>query len=108
YTIFKGRREQIILAQAGMNWYEAKTVVEFILDDVTNIELSVTPAASTRVETINIDVSDLPKRPNKTTRVEMSVSFTSETRMTVRIKDKGFGELFPASDMVIRNDYIIP
>lgn len=108
YTIFKGRREQIILAQAGMNWYEAKTVVEFILDDVTNIELSVTPAASTRVEKINIDVSDLPKRPNKTTRVEMSVSFTSETRMTVRIKDKGFGELFPASDMVIRNDYIIP
>jgi len=108
YALYGGRREQIVLAQAGANWYESKTVVDFVLDDVQTMELSVSPAASTHVETITIDLDELPKRPNKTTKIELSISFTNEKTMTVRIKDLGFGELFPSSDKVIRMDFLLP
>ena len=86
---------------------EAKASAEFILDDVHTLELMVTPFATQRVETISLSLAELPARPNKTTRIEVIVSFASENRVTVRVVDKGFGDLFPASGIVIRKDFLI-
>ncbi len=108
YAVYGGRREQVILAQAGVNWYEARSSVEFILDDVRQLELNVTPVGGVRMEKITISLDDLPARPNKTTVIELILSFTADNTMTVRIVDKGFGELFPASGKVIKMDYKIP
>ena len=107
YALQDGRNEQLILAAAGSNWYEAKASAEFILDDIHTLELMVTPFATQRVETISLSLDELPARPNKTTRVEVIVSFASENRVTVRVVDKGFGDLFPASGTVIRKDFLI-
>lgn len=108
YAVYEGRREQVVLAAAGTNWYEAKASVEFILDEVKSLDMTVTPVGSQRVENISISLEELPQRPNKTTRIEVILSFTSETCMTVRVVDLGFGELFPGSGRVIRRDFFIP
>ncbi len=107
YAVHEGKNEQLMLATAGSNWYEARVSAEFILDDVHSLELLVTPFATQRVETISISLAELPARPNKTTRIQVIVSFASENHVTVRVVDKGFGELFPASGMVIRKDFLI-
>ncbi|MBQ4424627.1 MAG: hypothetical protein II882_02685 [Lachnospiraceae bacterium] len=107
YAVHDGKNEQFVMAAAGSNWYEAKSSAEFILDDVHTLELMITPFATQRVETISISLAELPARPNKTTRIEVIVSFSSENHVTVRVVDKGFGELFPASGMVIRRDFLI-
>ena len=107
YAVCGGRNEQLILASAGSNWYEARSNTEFILDDIHSLELLVTPYATQRVEKITIPLDDLPARPNKTTRIEVAISFESENRVTICIKDKGFGELFPSSGLVIRKDFLI-
>lgn len=107
YAVRDGKNEQIMLASAGSNWYEARVSAEFILDDVHSLELMVTPFSTQRVENISISLAELPARPNKTTRVQLIVSFASENHVTVRVVDRGFGELFPASDMVIRKDFLI-
>ena len=107
YAVHEGRNEQLVLAAAGSNWYEARVSAEFILDDVHSLDLLVTPFSTQRVETISISLADLPARPNKTTRIQLIVSFASENHVTVRIVDKGFGDLFPASGMVIRKDFLI-
>lgn len=107
YAVYDGRKEQVVLASAGSNWYEAKARVEFILDDIRTLEMTVTPVGSQRVENVSISLDELPIRPNKTTRVEVILSFSSEKCMTVRVIDRGFGDLFPASGKVIRRDFII-
>lgn len=107
YALHEGKNEQIILASAGSNWYEARSTAEFILDDVHTLEILVTSFATQRVETISISLDELPARPNKTTRVQLIVSFASESLVTVRVVDKGFGELFPSSGLVIRKDFLI-
>ena len=107
YAVYDGRKEQVVLASAGSNWYEAKARVEFILDDIRTLEMTVTPVGSQRVENISISLDELPARPNKTTRVEVILSFSSEKCMTVRVIDRGFGDLVPASGKVIRRDFII-
>ena len=107
YAVRDGRNEQFVMAAAGSNWYEARSSAEFILDDVHTLDIQITPFATQRVETISISLADLPARPNKTTRIQVIVSFSSENHATVRVVDKGFGELFPASGMVIRRDFLI-
>ena len=44
-------------------------------------------------------MKDLPERPPKTTRLRLELEFVNSSHGKVRIKDLGFGELFPASDM---------
>ena len=97
----------MILASAGSNWYEARSSIDLIPDDMAELEFTITPAGSRRVENVNISLAELPKRPNKTTRIEVIVSFSSEKCMTVRVVDLGFGDLYPASDTVIRRDIYI-
>lgn len=107
YAVRDGKNEQLVLASAGSNWYEARVSAEFILDDVHTLELMITPFSTQRVETVGISLAELPARPNKTTRIQLIVSFASENHVTVRVIDKGFGELFPASGQVIRKDFLI-
>ena len=49
-----------------------------------------------------ISLEEFPSRPNRTTRIQMRVAFLDERTMVVMVQDKGFGELFPASNAVIR------
>ena len=107
YAVHEGKNEQLVLAAAGSNWYEARVSAEFILDDTHSLDLLITPFSTQRMETISISLADLPARPNKTTKIQLILSFSSENHVTARIVDKGFGELFPATNMVIRKDFLI-
>ena len=107
YAVFDGRREQIVFASAGTNWYEAGTKAAFIVDDIHEVELIVTSVMSGMSQTIPISLDEFPARPNKTTRIELSVTFSSENKMTVKIKDCGFGDIFPSSGLVIKGEYVI-
>jgi len=53
-----------------------------------------------------INLDGLQGRPKGVTRLEVKMSFSSNTDLTVNIRDMGFGELFPKTDfkreMVIR------
>ncbi len=85
------------LLDAGVNWFEAKNSCDVILDKGNKISFIITPLTGKNPEVVDITLSDLPKRPVKTSRVHIDVSMISEMRMQVVIKDMGFGELFPAS-----------
>ena len=45
-----------------------------------------------------LDLNGLPERPKGTTRLGVSLAFTSNVDITVNVRDLGFGELFPAAD----------
>ena len=103
-VIFEGRSEKMTLVEAGTNWYEARSGVELIPDGTSLLELTVAKPGMPHPDHVRVDFSEFPQRPNKTTRIEVIVSFTAEDHMTVRIIDRGFGDLFPASGKVIRKD----
>ena len=101
---YEGRNERLVLADAGTNWYEARSSVELIPDGTSVLELAVSRIGVPTHDRVRVDLSEFPQRPNKTTRIEVIVSFTAEDRMTIRVIDRGFGELFPASGRMIRRD----
>ena len=104
---YDGRSEHLTLAEAGTNWYEAQASVELIPDREDELELNITPCGLPRSDKVKIDLTEFPERPPKTTRIEVILSFLSENCMTVRVIDRGFGELFPSSGKTIRRDFYL-
>lgn len=45
-AVYEGRKEQVILASAGSNWYEARSSIDLIPDDMAELEFTITPAGS--------------------------------------------------------------
>ena len=88
----------MILANFGDEWYKKCVSETFIVDDVNEIEVFVAPIDQKKINVEKVPLPPIPKRPNKTTRVEVSVSFAESSVMLFDVRDKGFGELVPGTD----------
>ena len=75
-----------------------------IVDGQKEIEFTISPLDSKKKKLVRIPLTGFPERPPKTTRVELKVAFTDEGTMTMSIRDKGFGELFPSSGAVVKQE----
>lgn len=86
------------LIESGKNWYECKAYCEFILDDVKELVFTVNrPLEGGEKKRIAMALPGLPVRPNKTTRLSLSIAFVSPEECRIEVKDLGFGDMFPAS-----------
>ena len=70
---------------------------DFVLGDSRCVPLILTPLDGKGTETIEVDLSGLPDRPPKASRLRLTVEFESETRMKIEVEDLGFGEFFPST-----------
>lgn len=106
-VLHKNKESQLIVAAAGDNWYESRSSVDLIVDGQDYVEFSVTPMDPKQKKLVKIPLEGFPKRPDRTTRVGINVGFLDEKTMAVVVKDRGFGELFPASDTVVRQEVML-
>lgn len=100
----RGREYQLVAATYGDSWYESRSSLELILENEREIEFTITSLDGRKKRQVRVPLSGFPERPARTTRIEMNVGFTNEETMMVVIRDKGFGELYPASDAVVRQE----
>ena len=88
----------------GSNWYDCRTTADLILDEASSIRLKIKKTGEKLTVFENISLDAFPKRPNKTTRVRLILTFTSEHTAMVRVQDLGFGEFFPSSGIVVKKE----
>ena len=48
-----------------------------------------------------------PKRDDKTLRVLLKIGFLNEHTMTVTVTDQGFGEFFPSTGAIIKQEVLL-
>lgn len=96
------KESQLVLAAAGDNWYEAKRTAEFLVSGSPELEFTMLSLDSQKKRVVKVPLEGFPRRPDRTTRIQLSVGFSNEKTMIVVIRDLGFGELFPATDTVIK------
>jgi len=107
-VVKRDTKVQIALASAGESWYEARGVLEVILDNQEDLEFMITPHQDPKQKrVVKIPLEGFPKRPNKTTRVRIAAGFLDEKTMAIKIKDLGFGELYPKSDAQIYQEVMV-
>lgn len=92
-----GSGKQVPIIEAGKLWYEVYTRLELILDEKEELEFTVIPMEGGTRTRFVMKLSGLPQRPNKTTRLRLTVYYESEEQCVVTAEDLGFGELFPSS-----------
>ena len=103
----QGKNMVIALSQSGTNWYEAGAEAECIIDNAEGINLVIVTAKDGKSYDKFISLKDFPERPNKTTRVKITLGYKNDTDFEVIVKDMGFGELFKASGMTVRETVCI-
>ncbi len=106
-VLHKERESQLVVAAAGDSWYEAKSSVDLIVDHQDYVEFMVTPMDPKQKRLVKIPLEGFPTRTDRTVRVGISFGFLDEKTMAVVLKDKGFGELFPATEAVIRQEVML-
>lgn len=97
-VVHKGQELSVTLAAAGDSWKDTGAILEVIPEKQNTVELEITPFDSKKKRAVTLMLEGFPKRPEKTTKVRVEVSFLDEKTMRVVLTDRGFGELFPATD----------
>lgn len=106
-VVSRGRDINLVLAAAGDNWYEARSTVELIADGEDSLEFTISSLEQRKRRTVSVELTDFPKRENKTNRIQVTIGFSDENTMIIMAKDKGFGELFPATKAMVRQEVIL-
>lgn len=88
------------LISAGKNWFEAKGACEVILSGTPEVEFWKQLPNSREATIETFELPDLPRRPDRTTRLRIMAQAVSDNKIAIEIKDLGFGEFFRRSDKV--------
>lgn len=99
-----GKEELVPIVEGGRNWYESHKSLEVLLMDEPELEFAMIPINGKERKTVVIRLEGLPERPKKTTRLRLNLEFYDPSHAKLTVKDLGFGELFPQSDMVYEGE----
>lgn len=92
----------VILSKAGTNWYEAGARAEGILDNSRELKLKIVSSLSKCEKELVLDLRGFPPRPNKTTRIEISLAYRNDRQCIIVVKDLGFGDFFKSSEEIVK------
>lgn len=97
-VVANNRPSQLILAAAGESWYDYEAHVEVIPYGQNYVELELNPVDKFGAKrALRLSMESFPKRPEKCTRVALSVRLLDARHLRLSLRDEGFGELFPKS-----------
>lgn len=96
----KGQAWFMPILGGGCDWYGRKACVQMIVEEGEEIEIVYQNLRTKEVEKESMKLDGIPKRPPMTTKVEMEIVYTSNHTGYIKIKDLGFGELYPTSHRI--------
>lgn len=85
------------LIEGGRNWYECKGSCELILDDTQELIFVMGTLGGSEKKRVAMQLPGLPKRPNRTTRLSLNLSYISRKECRILVQDMGFGDMYPSS-----------
>ena len=94
---YRGRTENIVVLEPGINWCDVKKTFDFILDDTDQLDLTLLDALTGSKSKASFFLDGLEKRPRKMTRVRVVFDYEDVDTMHVVVTDFGFGEWYPAT-----------
>ncbi len=103
----RGKAKRLRIVKPGTNWYAASREFQFIASDLNEIRLYMKPCDGRNEYIESVDVSEIPFRADKQTRINMSFDFTADNKFTVTVQDRGFGDFVKSSGKVINEQFDI-
>ena len=95
-----GRQQYIPITNIGKEWFNTSGSLDIILDKSQKIDFFYRNNKDNETEISCCELRDLPKRPPKTSRIHVEVSFSSCTEGMILMTDMGFGSMYPKTEKV--------
>ncbi len=95
-----GRNEDVILSKFGTPWQKAGNWAEVILDEENEVRIIINDPLKKEDRTRIIPLEGLPDRPNRTTRLFISIEFLNDDEFVIVVKDMGFGNFYKTSNRI--------
>lgn len=95
----QGEDSYLAILDGGENWYECQKQWDLILREGNVLKFKLTPLDGRNVRYVEVVLDGLPLREKNTTRLHLEAVMTNERTVKITIKDMGFGEMFPSSDL---------
>ena len=92
---------------AGTNWYDAGTELEFMMEEAETVELLVTPIDGSGTYTVRLQLPEIPPRPFRSFRFSLTAQMQSERGLFLCIKDEGFGDFYEKMPIGVTYDIIL-
>ena len=89
-----------VLSEFGTTWKEAQGEVEVILDDEEEVRIVINHPLKREDKMLIMPLEGLPKRPEKMTRLHISLAFLGEDEFVIKIKDMGFGSFYKSTNRI--------
>lgn len=89
--------DAVELIPAGTPLEKAKKKVDVIMDGTDDLVFHVTDQRNGNRSVCTFSPDDLQVRDNRTQRLEVSLRFLDVETLVVKVRDIGFGEIYPAS-----------
>lgn len=88
---------QVPLLKAGQDLSRAEAKIQVIMDDTTEMKFKVEDVRTAKVVTCTLHPECGYCRENKTLRMEIEVKFMDYNTLVLKVRDVGFGDIFPAT-----------
>lgn len=95
-----GKEEFFTLISAGKNYFEMQAICEVILAGSMAIDFWKQLPHSREAVIETLELTDLPNRPDRTTRLRIMATPIADDKIEVEIKDLGFGDICKSSKKV--------
>ena len=102
-----GAMKTLRLAESGGSWYESREDFDIIPDNESALILKVRKLGERSPQNVEVPLREFAGFENRKSRIGVTIQFTSENTFQVTLKDKGFGELRRAEDIVTKHEYRI-
>ena len=95
-----GRENSYTLIESGSSWYTAQGSCEVLLGGSPEIDFwkQLPYSRSSEIETL--DISDLPIRPDRASRLRIEAKAIANDKVDIYIHDLGFGEFYRSSGKI--------
>ncbi len=103
----EGKKQFYPIANGGREWYNMKGRAMVYLDDTNRIHLIYRDKITKDMQREIIEISGLPKRPPKTTKLSLEVEMYDNRMGAIVIRDVGFGKIYPTTNKIYRKEFSI-
>lgn len=92
-----GKEVILPLLEAGKHWYEACGEVEVVLAGTNVLPISIEYLTKNQNAVGDFVLEGLPEENGRMTRVKVEAAMSEDEVVTLRVTDRGFGEIFPTT-----------
>lgn len=85
------------LMKAGTELSEAQSILQVILDDTLELKFEIEDVRTGESISCTFQPDNLWPRENKTLRMEVGLQFLNYETLVLKVRDIGFGEIYPAT-----------